>query len=211
MEIVLFEQAKRLWVRSPEGKILQIVLLILKNFLLEGGDVLVAPDTSSVIRTSAEMQVFRRLVQASFDHAPTRWDAEREEEIVVALLTCATAGADSDTSTANSRARAAARALAYLREQPEEVVTVADICVNTGVALRTLNRAFREYFGVGPKAYLTRERLSRVRAELVRAPRETLIADVANRHGFWHLGQFARDYRRLFGELPSETSRQSLH
>jgi AraC family ethanolamine operon transcriptional activator len=31
------------------------------------------------------------------------------------------------------------------------------------------------------------------------------IADVANRWGFWHMGQFAADYRRQFGELPSET------
>jgi AraC family ethanolamine operon transcriptional activator len=23
--------------------------------------------------------------------------------------------------------------------------------------------------------------------------------------GFWHLGQFSRDYRLTFGELPSET------
>jgi len=32
---------------------------------------------------------------------------------------------------------------------------------------------------------------------------------VANAWGFWHMGQFARDYRRLFGELPSDTLRCS--
>jgi hypothetical protein len=31
------------------------------------------------------------------------------------------------------------------------------------------------------------------------------LADIANKWGFWHLGQFAEDYRLLFGELPSET------
>ncbi|MEO1130540.1 MAG: helix-turn-helix domain-containing protein, partial [Planctomycetota bacterium] len=31
------------------------------------------------------------------------------------------------------------------------------------------------------------------------------IADVAGAHGFWHMGQFAADYRRMFGERPSET------
>jgi len=28
---------------------------------------------------------------------------------------------------------------------------------------------------------------------------------MANRHGFWHMGQFAKDYKNLFGELPSQT------
>lgn len=30
-------------------------------------------------------------------------------------------------------------------------------------------------------------------------------ADVANNWGFWHMGRFAADYRKFFGELPSET------
>jgi len=28
---------------------------------------------------------------------------------------------------------------------------------------------------------------------------------IANQYGFWHMGQFAKDYNNLFGELPSET------
>ncbi|NOR23809.1 MAG: helix-turn-helix domain-containing protein [Desulforhopalus sp.] len=31
------------------------------------------------------------------------------------------------------------------------------------------------------------------------------VIDVSNVWGFWHMGQFAADYRNLFGELPSET------
>jgi len=31
------------------------------------------------------------------------------------------------------------------------------------------------------------------------------IADIANHWGSRHLGQFAADYRRQFGEQPSET------
>ena len=31
------------------------------------------------------------------------------------------------------------------------------------------------------------------------------VADVANEWGFWHMGGFAADYRKLFGELPSTT------
>jgi AraC family transcriptional regulator, ethanolamine operon transcriptional activator len=31
------------------------------------------------------------------------------------------------------------------------------------------------------------------------------VKAVALSHGFWHLGQFAHDYRVAFGEAPSET------
>lgn len=39
-------------------------------------------------------------------------------------------------------------------------------------------------------------------------PDAIVIADVANRWGFWHMGQFAQDYSKLVGELPSETLRR---
>jgi AraC family ethanolamine operon transcriptional activator len=34
------------------------------------------------------------------------------------------------------------------------------------------------------------------------------VSDVALRSGFSHFGRFAEEYRRLFGERPSETLRQ---
>jgi AraC family ethanolamine operon transcriptional activator len=33
----------------------------------------------------------------------------------------------------------------------------------------------------------------------------TKITDVAIHWGFWHMSQFAIDYQRFFGELPSQT------
>nr|WP_269767767.1 helix-turn-helix domain-containing protein [Oleiphilus messinensis] len=34
---------------------------------------------------------------------------------------------------------------------------------------------------------------------------QTQVADVAADWGFWHLSQFSKDYRQLFGERPSDT------
>jgi len=33
----------------------------------------------------------------------------------------------------------------------------------------------------------------------------TLFNQLANAWGIWHMGRFAADYRKLFGEVPSET------
>ncbi len=85
-------------------------------------------------------------------------------------------------------------------------VTLRDMAKAAGVSERTLQYAFLEHFGVSPNAYLREMRLNHVRSELKRSdPRTTLVADVANRWGFWHMGQFAKDYRRLFDVRPSET------
>ncbi len=74
-----------------------------------------------------------------------------------------------------------------------------------------MRNAFLERFGVSPKAYLQALRLNGVRRVLRRSdPLNSKVSNVANYWGFWHMGQFAADYRRLFGELPSDTLRKPL-
>jgi len=83
--------------------------------------------------------------------------------------------------------------------------TISDVSGAVGVSERTLEYGFRDWFGISPKRYLQTLRLNGVRRELRLASAATKIADVANRWGLWHLGQFAADYCKQFGELPSET------
>lgn len=98
------------------------------------------------------------------------------------------------------------RALKVIEEMCNEALAVKDLCRIAGASERLLRYAFLERFGISPKAYLLAVRLNGVRRELRSAdPSTTKIVDVAGRWGFWHMGQFAADYRRLFGELPSET------
>jgi len=105
-----------------------------------------------------------------------------------------------------SRVGAVARTVRYVRENAEDVPTVEELCDVSGLKQRTLYNAFVEHVGLSPKAYLQALRLESVRSDLGSSePEKAVIADVANRWGFWHLGQFAADYRNRFGELPSET------
>ena len=135
-----------------------------------------------------------------------RFGALEQEDLVAGLITAAAdAEMFDDCSAPSTRARAVRRALDYLAEQASDCVSVGAICEATGASWRTLDRGFREAFGIGPKAYLNRLRLGQVRSELLRARPGTGVADAANAYGFWHMGQFARDYRRMFGELPSQT------
>lgn len=72
-----------------------------------------------------------------------------------------------------------------------------------GISPPTLHRTFLELFGVPPARYLFLKRLYLARTRLQSGEYGTVNA-VAHSCGFWELGRFASQYRRLFGELPSE-------
>ncbi|MCC7218147.1 MAG: helix-turn-helix domain-containing protein [Burkholderiales bacterium] len=102
-------------------------------------------------------------------------------------------------------------AKAFMRSRIAEPITVADLCRELGVSRRTLQYCFQEVLGINPVAFLRAMRLNGVRRDLKAAacPADT-VQDVAARWGFWHLGHFVTDYKRMFGELPSETRRGTL-
>ncbi len=109
------------------------------------------------------------------------------------------------TASLDVRSRATRAALEFLEDQDTLPLTVAELCASIGVSAPTLYRAFQERFGVSPKQYIQVRRLCGVREQLCANDANESIADIANNWGFWHMGQFAADYRQHFGELPSAT------
>jgi AraC family ethanolamine operon transcriptional activator len=98
------------------------------------------------------------------------------------------------------------RAEEYMRAHLREPVTLRDLCREAGVSERAVQYGFREVLGMSPKAYFKAKRLNGLRRDLKSAdPACTSVAEVAGRWGFWHTGNLAADYLRLFGELPSDT------
>jgi len=130
-----------------------------------------------------------------------------QDEIPRKLLSSLSAPLSSSEETGSRlRDRALNRALACIEEYEDTPLTVQALSRLSGASERTLQYAFLERFSVSPKTYLQSLRFNRVRRELRNAdPRSTRVIDIANQWDFWHMGQFAADYRRLFGELPSKT------
>jgi AraC family ethanolamine operon transcriptional activator len=158
-------------------------------------------------------QALRRVGEASVDGAPgvaaCGLSDELQSEIPSRLLR-ALVSSRGEVSPPSFGARdlAIRRAMPYIESQRDGLITIADLCRATRLSRRTLHYAFKEHFGVSPKIYLTAIRLDGVRRELGPRESQVKVIDVANRWGFWHMGQFAADYRRQFGELPSETLRR---
>ncbi len=101
------------------------------------------------------------------------------------------------------------RALALMVNSMDEPPSVARLAQESGLSKRTLHRVVRREFGLPPMALSRRIRLLEVRVELEAPSPETTVTVAAFRWGFTHLGRFAGEYAREFGERPSETLRRA--
>jgi AraC family ethanolamine operon transcriptional activator len=85
-------------------------------------------------------------------------------------------------------------------------ITLDDICQTVCASKRALNYGFQEIFAMAPMAFLKVQRLNGIhRALLAADPSQHTVAQLAKEWGFWSMGHFARDYKQLFGEGPSQT------
>ncbi|MGY0196965.1 helix-turn-helix domain-containing protein [Leptothrix sp. BB-4] len=131
------------------------------------------------------------------------------DRIAAVLTPARSAAAEAGARLApTSHAALTARATALVADRLGEPPSVAELCHALGVSRRTLQNAFQATWGMGPLSWLTTLRLDAVRRELKHA---RSVTEAATQYGFWHFGHFAEDYRRLFGELPSQTLRRHGH
>ena len=84
-------------------------------------------------------------------------------------------------------------------------ISLAELSRHCGVAERTLEYGFRQVYDTTPLAFVRSQRLTRNRTALLGSRATTSISDSARACGFTHMGQYCKDYRRLFGETPSMT------
>jgi AraC family ethanolamine operon transcriptional activator len=154
---------------------------------------------------------------------------QAQQEAVLSTVLAMLDTSEIDASARHSLARrhkVVEQARAHVLAHPDQAVTVPELCAQLHVSRRTLQYCFEEVIGLSPVQYLRAIRLNGVRRQLreLRELRElrdlvqgsqrasgahaaTGVQDVAAHWGFWHLSQFASDYRKLFGQTPSATLR----
>lgn len=99
------------------------------------------------------------------------------------------------------------RAEEYIDEHPDDPISIVALAEHLGVSTRALFAGFQNFRGVSPHAYIKSVRLERVRKDLLAAPPQDTVTSIAMRWGFTSLGHFASDYKKKFGESPSQTLR----
>ena len=98
----------------------------------------------------------------------------------------------------------------YIETYADQPLTVDDLAVYAGVSTRSLFAGFKKYRNTTPMALLRYVRMKRAHADLI-APKtaNVTVTEVALNWGFAHLGRFTAEYKKAFGESPSETLRRA--
>jgi AraC family ethanolamine operon transcriptional activator len=101
------------------------------------------------------------------------------------------------------------RARDYIIAHLAEPINLSDLCGQTHMEARALEYGFHEIVGLSPINYLRMLRLGEVHRRLLCAvSHRRTISELALDAGFWHFGQFAVDYKKLFMESPSVTRKR---
>lgn len=152
-----------------------------------------------------------RLVVEEFDARGVHWTALEINEFEQLLTTRLLLEHPHNHSAAlHRRARPIAprsvkRAVDYIEGNLDAPITLADLVEVAGVPGRTLFHNFQAFKGASPMRYVRDQRFDRARRELMGGAPDATVTQVALRWGFAHLGRFAVEYRRRFGESPSDT------
>jgi AraC-like DNA-binding protein len=103
------------------------------------------------------------------------------------------------------------RAVDFMEANLHSPITLADIVEAAGVPGRTLLKHFDHFRGVSPMRYLRNARFERVHEALRCADPSERVTEIALKWGFEHMGRFAVEYHKRFGESPSQTLKKSSH
>ena len=172
---------------------------------------LLAADPATAVARTEQLKV---LLMAIRDHGPTMSAevADYYKRCLLELMIAPVLNGNADYRP--QRLRSALPLVRevdrFLIEAGSRSVHISELVDHFGVPRRSLHRAFAEVLGMSPMQFFRRKRLGDAHnALLMAAPGGVTIEGIAIRHGFLHVGRFAREYQLLFGELPSDTLRHS--
>ena len=98
---------------------------------------------------------------------------------------------------------------ALLEQNINATYTISDLVDDLRVSKRTIQHGFKHYLGFTPKEYQQYIRLNGIRKTILNAEDPCIkLSEIAANYNYTHLGHFSTEYKKFFGESPSETLRK---
>ncbi|WP_082336722.1 AraC family transcriptional regulator [Rhizobium ecuadorense] len=102
-------------------------------------------------------------------------------------------------------------AIDFMHGSIAKPISLHDIATAAKVSVRTLQTGFRQFRNISPWSYLREIRMVAARHDLLAGDKAPTVSDVAVKWGFAHLGRFSVEYKKRFGESPSQTLKARSH
>jgi AraC family transcriptional regulator, ethanolamine operon transcriptional activator len=213
--VALTPQGKTLEGRTPEGLRVYCLDISATLFPEYGGVIRMGRILSDPVRCG-ELREWVQSALATFTYLKSPNDypaALRAFKSSLADLLWEISGPAENRNAIKTPRNATSRTVRVFRRAREYIhcglsdgISIDVLCRSTGVSRRSLEYAFRSVVGIAPARYIRLLQLNRIHRELTsEANQEVSIGVIAARNGVWHWSRFSRDYRMLFGELPSQT------
>jgi len=97
------------------------------------------------------------------------------------------------------------RAIDFMEANFDAPIGLPEIVAAAGIPGRTLVKHFRDFRGTSPMRYLRAVRFEKAHRALRAASPDQGVMQIASALGFTHMGRFSVEYRKQFGESPSDT------
>ena len=127
-----------------------------------------------------------------------------EQELMDLLIRCMGSSLQNKSRIGHTRIKMNL-VMDYIHDNLSSLTSLHQVVDGTNIPERTLRRLITSKYQISPKQFLNRLRLNEVRKALILDKNNSNIYQIANDYNFWHRGQFSKDYKRLFRELPSDT------
>ena len=159
----------------------------------------------------ASMQKMRDLARCVIMNSATNQPTNHLQQILLREILVAIR--DSEEVTTKSilikKQKTLLTATNWMKNSIESPRSLSNLYNSLGVSERSVQSTFKTQFGMSLKAYYKIYRLSRVNQALRNARKGDTVVDIASTFGYWHMGQFSKDYKKYIGELPSQTLERS--
>ena len=97
-----------------------------------------------------------------------------------------------------------------LHENIDKPISISTIINKLNICESQLHHAFKKEYSVTPKQYLRSLRFNAVKKKLLSSnPNSITIANIVKKYNFSQMGHFSAEYKKIFGETPSQTLRHN--
>ena len=141
----------------------------------------------------------------------TTWPEVEKElmRIFLGLFDVASYGSRWSLPPLRAATKCATETRNYINSTSAAELDLASLARELGITRQHLNRCFRENYDISVHEFVHVYRLNKARELLLGGGSKMSVTEAAYSTGFNHLGRFSVEYKKLFGETPSQTRRRA--